>query len=69
MIVGMHRLLGAEFAAQHFIGAIGDHLVEVHVGLGAGAGLPDHQRKMIIELAVDHLARGADDGAGATLVQ
>ena len=24
---------------------------------------------MIVELAVDHLARGADDGAGAPLVQ
>ena len=69
VIVGMNRLLGAEFAAQQFVGAIGDHLVEVHVGLGAGAGLPDHQRKMIVELALDHLARGADDGAGAACVQ
>ncbi len=65
----MHRLLGAEFAAQHFVGAIGDHLVEVHVGLGAGPGLPDHQRKVPVELAVDHLARGADDGAGAAPVE
>ena len=69
VIVGMNRLLGAELAAQQFVGAVGDHLVEVHVGLGAGAGLPDHQRKMIVELAVDHLARGADDGAGAALVE
>ena len=65
----MNRLLGAELAAEQLVGAIGDHLVEVHVGLGAGAGLPDHQRKMIVELAVDHLARGADDGAGAALVE
>ena len=65
----MNRRLGAELAAEQFVGAIGDHLVEVHVGLGAGAGLPDHQRKMIVELAVDHLARGADDGAGAALVE
>ena len=68
VVVGMHRCLGAELAAQQFIGAIGDHLVEVHVGLGARTGLPDHQRKMIVELAVDHLTRGADDGAGAALV-
>ena len=65
----MHRLLGAELAAQHFVGPIGDHLVEVHVGLGAGPGLPDHQRKMPVELAVDHLARGADNGAGAAPVE
>ena len=69
VIVWMHRLLGAELAAQHFVGAIGDHLVEVHVGLGAGPGLPDHQRKVPVELAVDHLARGADDGAGAAPVE
>jgi hypothetical protein len=65
----MNRRLGAELAAEQFVGAIGDHLIEVHVGLRAGAGLPDHQRKVIVELAVDHLARGADDGAGAALVE
>src|ERR1700731_504075 len=61
----MHRRLGAALAAKPFIGAIGDHLIEVHVGLGARAGLPDHQGKMIVELAVDHLTRGTDNGAGA----
>src|ERR1700685_355070 len=65
----MNRRLGAALAAKRFVGAVGDHLVEVHVGLGAGAGLPDHKRKMIVELAVDHLARGADDGAGAALIE
>ena len=65
----MHRLLGAELAAEQFVGAVGDHLVEVHVGLGAGAGLPDHQREMIVELALDHLAGGADDGAGAARIE
>ena len=65
----MHRFLGAEFAAENLVGAVGDHLVEVHVGLGAGAGLPDHKRKMIVELAFDHLARGADDGAGAACIE
>ncbi len=65
----MNRFLGAEFAAQQLVGAVGDHLVEVHVGLGAGAGLPDHQRKVIVELAFDHLACGADDGAGAARIE
>src|SRR3981081_1728156 len=64
----MHRLLGAELSAEEFVGPIGDHLCWVHFGLGPGAGLPYHQRKMIVELALDHLARRADDGAGATLV-
>ena len=65
----MNRLLGAELAAEQLVGAVGDHLVEVHVGLGAGAGLPDHQRKLVVELAVDHLARRADDGAGAARIE
>src|SRR5665213_1821684 len=65
----MNRLLGAELAAQQFVGAVGDHLIQIHVGLGAGSGLPHHQRKLIVELAVDHLARGADDGAGPALVE
>ena len=64
----MNRLLGAELSAKQLVGAISDHLIEVHVALGARAGLPDNQRKVIVELAVDHLARGADDGPGAALV-
>ena len=69
VIVGMHRRFRAELAAEHLVGAVGDHLVDVHVGLGAGAGLPDHQREMIVELAVDHLLRGLDDGARAAGVE
>ncbi len=69
VIVRMHRRFRAELAAEHLVGAVGDHLVDVHVGLGAGAGLPDHQREMIVELAVDHLLRGLDDGARAPRVE
>ena len=65
----MNRLLGAEFAAQQHVGAVGDHLVEVHVGLGAGAGLPDDQREVIVELAFDHFPCRADDGAGAARIE
>ena len=62
VVVGMHGLLRAHLAAQHLDGAVGDHLVGVHVRLGAGAGLPDDQREVIVELAVDHFLRGRDDG-------
>jgi hypothetical protein len=68
VIVWMNGLLGAQLAPEQLVGAIGDDLVEVHVGLGAGAGLPHYQGEMIVELAVDHLAGGPDDGAGTTLV-
>ena len=62
VVVGMHRLLGAHHAAQHLDRAVRDHLVGVHVGLRAGAGLPHHQREMLVELAVDHFLGGRDDG-------
>ena len=32
-----------------------DHLVDVHVRLGAGAGLPDVEREVVVELAGDDL--------------
>ena len=65
----MHRLFRAELAAERDIGGVGDHLVDVHVGLGAGAGLPDQQREMLVELAVGDVLRHRDDGPGAPGVE
>ncbi len=62
MVVGMHGLLRAHHPAEHLDGAIRDDLVRVHVALRARAGLPNHKRKLLIELAVDHLLRCRDDG-------
>ena len=39
-----HRVL-----RRHFNGAVGDDLVDVHVGLGAAAGLPDAERELIVQ--------------------
>ena len=69
VVVGVHGLLGAHLAAQHLDGAVGDHLVGIHVGLGAGARLPDDEREVLVELAVDHLLRGLDDGLADGLVE
>ena len=69
VIVRMHRLLGAGLAAEQFAGTVGDHLIEVHVGLRTRSGLPDHQREIVVELAVDHFARRTNDGASAALVE
>ena len=68
VIVGMDRLLRSQLAAEKLVRAVGDHLVGVHVGLGAGAGLPDREGKMIVELALAHFPGGPDDGAGAARV-
>jgi hypothetical protein len=55
-------LLGAHVTAQHLDGAVGDDLVGVHVGLGTGAGLPDDQREVVIELARCDLGGGLLNG-------
>ena len=69
LIVGMDRRFRTQLGAELFVGAIGDHLVDVHVGLGAGAGLPDDERKLIVEFAVDDLLRGCHDRFGASRVE
>ena len=61
----MDRRFGATRAAENLVGAIGDHLIDVHVGLGARAGLINRQRKMIIELAVEDFLRRLDNRLGA----
>src|SRR5215472_14170129 len=57
----MDRALGPARLAEDLVGAVGDHLVGVHVRLGAGTGLPDRERELGVELAVDDLLRGRDD--------
>ena len=69
VIVRVHRLFRAEFAAERDIGGVRDHLVDVHVGLGAGAGLPHQQRKMLVELAVGDVLRNGDDGRRSFAVE
>ena len=61
VIVGMHRRLAAASSRQDLVGSAGDHLVGVHVALGAGAGLPDHQRELVGQAAFDHLFRRLAD--------
>ncbi len=64
MVVRVNRRLVAFLAAEQLVGAVGDHLVGVHVGGRAGTGLEDIDGKLGIELAVDHLGGGGDDGGG-----
>ena len=69
VIVRMDRALRAQLTAQQLVRAIGDHLVGVHIGLGAGAGLPNHEWKVIVEPALGHLAGGPDDNPRAAAVE
>jgi len=56
VIVRMHRRFSAHSAAKPLDSQIRNHLVGVHVGLGAGAGLPDHKRKVVVQIAVDNFS-------------
>ena len=69
VIVRMHRRFRAELAAKRDIGGVGDHFIDVHVGLRARAGLPNQQRKMPVELAVGDILRHRGDGRGAPAVE
>ncbi|MNI58358.1 hypothetical protein D3C73_1134680 [compost metagenome] len=64
VIVGVHGGLAATGVASQLVGATGDHFVDVHVALGATAGLPDHQRKLVIMVAGEHLVGGLLDQTG-----
>src|SRR5262249_44491150 len=52
-----------ELTAEKLDSPVADHLVGVHVALGAAPRLPDDERKMIVQLPRDHLVRALDDGA------
>jgi hypothetical protein len=47
----------------------GDHLVGVHVRRGAGAGLEDVDRKLVVVATVGDLVRGLGDPLGEACVE
>ncbi len=69
VVVRMHQTLLAAAAAENFRRTVGEHLVHVHVGLGAGAGLPDHQGKFVVMLSGDDLVRCLDNGVAFLCVE
>jgi len=58
MVIRVDRAAAAARLAQRLVRAVGDHLVGVHVGLGAAAGLPYRQRELGVHLARRDLRRG-----------
>src|SRR5947207_4643378 len=54
--------------AEDLGGAVGEHLVHVHVGLRAGARLPDRERKFAGMLSGKRLVRRGDDRVRLLLV-
>ena len=64
VIIRMDGLLRSHHPARELNGAVGDDLVDIHVGLRAAAGLPDAQGKLVVPLARDHLVGGRDNQLG-----
>ncbi len=64
VVVRVHGVFPAAAAGQDLVGPCGDHLVGVHVGGGARAGLKDPHHELIVEASVEHLAGRLSDRAG-----
>ena len=62
VVVGVYRLLAAHLASEDLDGTVADDLVGVHVGLGAGAGLPDNKGEVVDQLEVSDLLCSLLDG-------
>ena len=69
VVVRVDRVLGADDPAGQLDRPVGDHLVGVHVGLGAAPRLPDSQRELSVERALGDLVGGLDDEVGAPVVE
>ena len=65
VVVRMHRLARADRFAGELATAIGDDLVGVRVRARAGARLENVERKMFVELALNHFLRGLHDERAA----
>ena len=59
--LGWTRVYVAARAAEQLGGAVGQHLVHVHVVRRAGAGLIDVDDELIAQLPGEHLVGGPDD--------
>src|SRR6516225_11289455 len=57
----MDRSMAAKWSAGELATSIGDHLVYVHVELGAAAGHPDMQGKHVAMLPGQNLVAGLND--------
>lgn len=64
MVVGVNGLLATKLTTHHLDGPVGNDLVHIHVGLGAGTSLKDDEREFVDELARDDFVSGLLDVRG-----
>ena len=67
MVIRVHWRLATHFTPQNFNGTIGNDLVGIHIGGGAGPCLKNIHRKLFIQLALCRLGSCLDDGSGHLL--
>ena len=60
----MHARVAPARLAEQLRGAVGEHLVRVHVVRRAGARLVDVDDELIAQRAAEDLVGGGDDGVG-----
>ena len=68
VVVGVNRFFAPHHAAGNFDSPVADHLVDVHVGLGARAGLPNDQREMVVQLSRDNFVSDLSDQIASFLI-
>ena len=61
VVIGMNGILTAHFSSKSLDGPVGDHFIEIHIGLGSAAGLPHYQGEMVIQFSSNHLIRSIVD--------
>jgi hypothetical protein len=64
VVIGVDGCLGPQCAADQLDRPVADDLVDVHVALRAGPGLPYVQREVVVQRAGDHLVGDAGDQVG-----
>ena len=69
VIVGVHRCLASEWRAGELAAAIGDHLVHVHIELGAATRHPHMQREHVVILAGEDFVASLNDQFVTLVVQ
>ena len=70
VIIGVDWSLAAQLSAQQLNSPVGDDLVSVHIGLSAGARLPDDEGEVIVvKFSRDDLVRSFADGISYHWVQ
>jgi len=58
MVIRVHRRLAAQCGTRELAGAVGHHLVDVHVELRAASGHPNMQREHVVVLPGQDLVAG-----------